>query len=207
MPNYTTNGEHLTDEIIDATKKYCGAAAVSWSENALSAIRRFVAKGVRTNIHFVVSKDSINECLALMKDPKLFESEGINAIVLLLHKAVGRASASDTPTFDDVRDTIDVGFGGSTPTGFDSCFMPLIKEAETKTGLKVPWVLLDSCEAGRFSVFIDEDLNVKPCSFCSGERFSSSLRKNSFDDIWKGRKFAEFRKILERDRFSCPALL
>ena len=29
MPNYTTNGMHLSDKILYATKEYCGGVAVS----------------------------------------------------------------------------------------------------------------------------------------------------------------------------------
>ena len=42
---------------------------------------------------------------------------------------------------------------------------------------------IDSCEVGFFSVYIDENLRVSPCSFSNGKD-SYSLREFDFYDIW-----------------------
>ncbi len=68
VPNYTTNGMGLTDEILEATTKYCGGVAVSthphlykiWTE----AVNKFSLYGVETNLHIIISdKESIDSFL------------------------------------------------------------------------------------------------------------------------------------------------
>ena len=63
VPNYTTNGRGLTDKVLDATAKFCGAVAVSayqpYDELGI-AIGRLRSFDVKTNIHFVLdSKTAI----------------------------------------------------------------------------------------------------------------------------------------------------
>lgn len=65
IPNFTTNGMHVTDEVLEATVKYSGGVAVSlhpqlkpfWS----SAIEKFGALNTKLNTHVVISnKKTIN---------------------------------------------------------------------------------------------------------------------------------------------------
>lgn len=207
IPNYTTNGQHLTDDIIEATKKYCGAVAVSFSldDEWMEPTRRFIAAGVKTNVHFVVSNRTIIKAREILEDNVV---QGINAIVFLLFKPIGRGlkdweldeSSAHTEFF--LKDA----FSLKQKVGFDSCFMRIIRNAEMRGWIKPNWVNLDSCESGRFSVFIDENLMVRPCSFCAGDKYAESLIDKSFEEIWYGSKFDEFRKCLREDKFICGAL-
>lgn len=62
-PNYTTNGMHLTPDIVRATQKYCGGVALSCHPHldwGLAA-RRLVDSGVKLNFHIIISdKESID---------------------------------------------------------------------------------------------------------------------------------------------------
>ena len=55
MPNYTTNGMHLTDEVMDATIKHCGGVAVSCHPHLdkvwKNAVKKLTNAGIRTNLH------------------------------------------------------------------------------------------------------------------------------------------------------------
>lgn len=59
VPNYTSNGMHLNDEILDATLKYSGGVAVSIHPHLKphweSAIEKYGEAKVRLNLHVVVS--------------------------------------------------------------------------------------------------------------------------------------------------------
>lgn len=92
VPNFTTSGLGMTEKTANLCKKYCGAVAVSWyrSDYTINAIKMLLSAGVKTNIHYVLHKDSIKEAIAGVKD-KLFPLE-VNAIVFLLHKPVGLGS-------------------------------------------------------------------------------------------------------------------
>lgn len=63
VPNFTTSGYGMTPEIAKLCKQYCGAVAVSWyrSEYTLNAIQMLLDAGVKTNIHYVLGKNSIDE--------------------------------------------------------------------------------------------------------------------------------------------------
>lgn len=89
VPNFTTSGLGMTGDIAKLCKQYCGAVAVSWyrSGYTLKAIKLLLEAGVKTNIHFVMSKDSMEEALELLVSEGF--PKGINAVVFLLHKPVG----------------------------------------------------------------------------------------------------------------------
>lgn len=60
----------MTDEIYEATKKFCGAMAVSWYKpnmDALSVIKRAGKYGIKVNIHFMLNKRSLPEAIELMQ--------------------------------------------------------------------------------------------------------------------------------------------
>lgn len=106
VPNYTTNGMHLTDEIIDATKKYCGGVAVSahpqlvWGE----AVRKMLDAGIHTSIHCIMSdKLSIDR---MFKISEIFPE--VNFIVVLPLQAVGRCKEAsvDYDYFFERLDTL-----------------------------------------------------------------------------------------------------
>ena len=61
VPNYTTNGMHLTDEIEKATVKNCGGIAISCHPHLkkywLPAIYRFLNAGIIVNLHWIIFDD------------------------------------------------------------------------------------------------------------------------------------------------------
>ena len=65
VPNFTTSGYGMTPEIASLCKRYCGAVAVSWyrSEYTLNAIQMLQDVGVKTNIHYVLGRNSIDEAV------------------------------------------------------------------------------------------------------------------------------------------------
>jgi len=64
-PNYTTNGIGLTEEILEASEKYCGGVAITCHPHLESiwkdAIEKFKDKKIILNLHLVISdKESID---------------------------------------------------------------------------------------------------------------------------------------------------
>ena len=65
VPSYTTNGDGLTEEILEATAKYCGAMAVSfYPSNSFDyykvLFRKIRDKGIKTNLHVIISNETID---------------------------------------------------------------------------------------------------------------------------------------------------
>ena len=201
VPNFTTSGFGLTDEMINLCKEFCGAVAVSWyrSEYTLSAINRLIDAGVRTNIHYVLGNNSIDEAISHLENDDF--PEGINAVIFLLHKPAGQGMENNVLKFSDPK--VQTFFKlleklHKFKVGLDSCSVPGVINFCTE----IMPESLDTCEGGRFSCYISPDMKMTPCSFDQEKRFYVDLKNSSIKDAWNSEKFEEFRN---RMRNSCTA--
>lgn len=202
VPNFTTSGLGMTEEIAKLCKKYCGAVAVSWyrSDYTLKAIEALVKTGVKTNIHYVLHKESINEALERLK--KNTFPKGINAIIFLLHKPIGLGTIEKViklnhPAFTEFIKYISEE-NLSYKVGFDSCTVPAIINSSGNIDLDS----LDTCEGARWSAYISSDMQMMPCSFDhQSRRWSVDLRKFSIKDAWMSEEFENFRTYFKK---ACP---
>jgi len=188
VPNYTTNGDNLTPEVLEASKKYCGAVAVSVYDldHTIRASKLLIRAGVKTNWHWVVSKSTIRDIIKMLKDGVV--PEGLNACIFLLHKPVGRGTEKDNLTIEDpIQELFDTVKSLNIKGGFDACFMNYIVRYQ---GDEVDKRLVDFCDAGRYTAYVDTNLDVKPCSF--GQVSYGNLYTDKLTDIWKN-KFQPYR--------------
>ena len=161
------------DDEIALIRKYCGAVAVSWysrlmngkesNEETIKAVKRLVKKGCITNIHYVVSEETIDEAIIRLEN-NLFP-KGINAVVFILYKPIGNGVMEKVLTRTDsrIKRFLSLATERKHPyrVGFDTCFTPaLLRWSNT-----VPTVSIDACEAATFSMYIDSRMNCYPCSF------------------------------------------
>ena len=201
VPNFTTSGYGLTPEHARLCRRHCGAVAVSWyrSPYTIRAIQMLLDAGVKTNIHYVLGRNTIDEALNRLERQDF--PAGVNALLFLLHKPVGLGSKEQVLDECDPRilrffQLVDHG-GYRFKVGMDSCTIPgtikkchnLLKEA------------LDTCEGGRFSAYIGADMVMLPCSFDQDKRYAVSLKSRSVEEAWNSREFNDFRLILEE---GCP---
>lgn len=93
VPNFTTSGYGLDFSILPEVKQYCGAVAVSHyrSHYTTRAVQALLAHGIKTNIHFVLGNNSLDEAIDWIENKKV--PKGINRVIFLLHKPVGRGQA------------------------------------------------------------------------------------------------------------------
>ena len=186
VPSYTTNGEGLSDEILEATKMYCGAMAISvyapYNESAyLELVNRAKYFGVKVNLHIILTTDSICQIIKWLKNPPQFFYNS-NAIIFLNYKNVGGdldLSIRDAALWKEFFYAVE--HSSNLTIGFDSCTVPGI--VSYMEGISPS--LIEPCEAGRFSAFISEDLEVFPCSFLANTDCGISLRNHTLLDIWK----------------------
>lgn len=103
VPNFTTSGYGMTPEIAKLCKKYCGAVAVSWyrSTYTINAIQILLDAHVKTNIHYVLGRNSIDEAIDRLQRNDF--PKGINAVIFLLHKPAGQGTKSNVLSADDSR--------------------------------------------------------------------------------------------------------
>ncbi len=202
VPNFTTSGFGMTEEIARLCRRYCGAVAVSWYRCAytVDAIEMLLAEGVRTNVHYVLSADTLAEAARRLEENDF--PEGINAVIFLLHKPVGLGTQEKVLKLDhpDFRRFMRAVHEADTDfkIGFDSCTVPAILNDPGNISADS----VDTCEGARWSAYISPDMKMMPCSFDNQEqRWAVDLRQYSIQEAWDSREFEDFRGRL---REACP---
>jgi len=212
VPNYTTSGINLTDEQVSISKVYCGAVAVSMYSNAYtwSALKRLMDKNIKTNIHYVVTNDSIEDACQLIQGNDMFDSkvdlDKLNAIVFLLFKPAGRGKDLDwSPTTDQIKvfaeliKKPDCNF----KIGMDSCLVN--KVAQVRELTKMEEMYADTCEGARMSCYITPDERLVPCSFGNHDTYGLDISKGNLKEMWdNGKPFKDFREVLNNKKACCP---
>lgn len=200
VPNFTTSGYGMTPEIAALCKRYCGAVAVSWYRNTytLNAIDMLLKAGVKTNIHYVVGRNTIDEAIDRLRRDDF--PQGVNAVIFLLHKPVGQGREDNVLSVDDTR--VAQFFGEVDKrhpfkVGMDSCNVP----GAIRFCRSVLPQSLDTCEGGRFSCYIGADMVMVPCSFDADRRYAVSLRDMTVMQAWNSEPFQRFRRVMEN---ACP---
>lgn len=201
VPNFTSSGLGFDRHIAELCREYCGAVAISWygQPYTLNAIQMLLEAGVKTNIHFVLSKNSVKKAFSFLN----YEvPAGVNAVVFLLHKPIGLGQMKHVLSWndEDLRELFRLVDNKtfSYKIGFDSCTVPgLLNHLK-----KVDFRSLDTCEAARWSAYITPDMKILPCSFDNqDEKWAVDLRKYTIAEAWNGPVFADFRKSFLA---SCP---
>ena len=207
VPNFTTSGLKMTPVIATLCKRYVGAIAVSWyrSRYTLDAIDMLLQAGIKTNIHYVLGRNTIDEAITKL-NIRSFPSR-INAVIFLLHKPVGLGKEENVLRYNDKKtneffkavDNLEQPY----KIGFDSCMVPgLVTMANN-----LDFTSTDYCEGARYSCYIDAQLNMMPCSFAAiaqaetGSHWSGNLRNHSITEVWESEPFEKFRNHI---RSSCP---
>ena len=217
VPNLTTSGIFLTDKEIDIMKKYCGAVAISFysrlkrdkdntysetNPDTLLAIQRLLEAKCLVNIHYVISKDTIDEAITRLNFG-LFP-KGINAVIFILYKPVGMGKQEKTLTLknNSFRNFLKLVQENNFEfkIGFDTCCTPaILKECNL-----ISEKSLDFCEAARFSMYIDNNLNAYPCSFdCEKQDYRESLKDKTIEEVWNSNLFNKFKNKQENFCFHC----
>lgn len=187
IPSFTTNGDYLTDDILDATKRYCGAIAISAYppfDDSFATKIKTVARYIKTNLHFILKSDTIDIANQWLTNPPDF-LENINAIIFLNYKPIKpitdlriKDSNKIVTFFQNVQNC------KSLKIGFDSCSVAGIVH-----NMEVDNVFIESCEAARFSAFISENMKMYPCSFMTNTVYYGDLRTESISSIWKHNQY------------------
>ena len=197
VPNFTTNGMFLTEDVCKAIQGKVGAVALSITRVAelerekVAMLRKY---DIRTNVHYVLSAKNIEEAIEIVcgKHNEVFE--GVNAVIFLTYKPTGRGTKDGVLQAGEEMERfvqkVNDDSNSGLKIGFDACFVPNLLHK----GFKHTW-MVDVCEAGFFSVYVDHKMNVSPCSF-SGGKEAYSLEEYDFYDIWEN-KFADYRGRLQ----------
>ena len=196
VPSYTTNGEGLSDEVLKATAECCGAMAVSiyapYDADYYGALlKRIRNYGIKVNLHAIIRNDTLEMWTRWLGHWPEFLKD-VNAVIFLNYKPIGGGWEELMPRGYEKAESFFKAANdcNSVKIGFDSCSISGIVK-----WMKVPEVLIESCEAARFSCFISEDMKMYPCSFMVSRGCYGDLRNESLIDIWQNNvHFVRFRE-------------
>lgn len=201
VPNFTSSGLGFTNEIVSLCKTYCGAVAISEYRAAHTekAVSMLVEAGVKTNLHYVLGNNTIDEAISKLKTGFY---NGINAVIFLLHKPVGLGTQANVLQKDDpkVKEFFSLinNRKFNFKIGFDSCSVPGLLNFTDKI-LKES---IDTCEAGRWSMYITSDMKALPCSFDNQDlHWAYDISNDSIVSAWNSEIFEDFRSSFKT---SCP---
>lgn len=197
VPNFTTSGHTLNDKQIAVIKKYCGAVAVSWhpkstyddvQDYTLKAVEKLTAAGIKTNIHYVLGKESLDNAISRFKNNTW---PNVNAMVFLRYKPVGLANKENCLDVDDPRtkeffEIVD-NYNGNLKIGFDSCSVAYLDKfcKNIVESSKLP------CEGAKQSMYIGPEGMKMPCSF--GNSNAAYHFNGSIMEAWKSGLFKDFK--------------
>ena len=214
-PNVTINGSRMKPEYYDKLVKLCGAVAVSNYNKDIcyNAVKELSVRGLKqVNIHQLLSEETYEQAKNLLidklKDPRL---QHLNAIVFLSLKTKGRALDNNFKKLSQIKYDHIVNFGlqNNIGIGFDSCgaskFLTSIKNNPEYKQLKN---YAEPCESSIYSVYLDVNGLVYPCSFTpkteEWQNGISIIECNDFiRDIWFSDKFRKFHNNVVNCRNNC----
>lgn len=200
---YLSQGWSLTNQILNEDNIVY--KTLYFEENAYTykAIKMLLDAKVKTSIHYVLSKESINEAIFRLKNNAF--PKGINAVVFLLYKPVGLGKEEKVLNVNDKEvaeffKLVDEG-KFTFKIGFDSCTCPGIVNFSKNTNLDS----VDFCEGARFSAYIDANMNMMPCSFANQDpSWHMNLNEYTIQEVWDSPLFDKFRYSLKNSCSSCP---
>lgn len=205
VPNFTTNGRLLTGETFVRLKGNVGAMAISITK--MEEMKAYVgllkdSKGIRVNLHYILSRESVEQAIEILRGKYNGVLNSVNAIVFLTYKPAGRGNDTNVLNTGDTFNTFLKEL--RTPKvvckiGFDACFVPMLLR-----NIQGHDDYVDFCEGGFFSVYVNERKEVSPCSFSNGKD-SFSLNDYDFYDIWLNKLQPYRERQLNRCRTICKA--
>jgi len=204
MPKFTTSGFGLTHRIVDMLKEYVGAVAISWyrADYTHRSIKMLIGVGVKTSIHYVLGKNTIDEAIERLANDSF--PEGINAVIFLLHKPKGMGTIDNILKSSDERaqrffELVD-NKRHPFKVGFDSCSCAGIVNFTESIDLDS----IDYCEGARYSCYIDAQMKMMPCSFAAdADEWLVCLNKHSIEEAWNSSVFDKFRSYLAGSCITC----
>jgi radical SAM protein with 4Fe4S-binding SPASM domain len=205
IPNVTINGWRMSDYHYNKLARLCGSIAVSHydDKHCFNAIHELTSRGMtQVNIHKLLSKETFAECIQLLgkakTDPRL---KNLNAIVFLLLKPKGKRNKfTSIDNLEDYRLLAQTAIENEVQFGMDSCSAPLLLKATEGMDL----FNIDSvepCESTLFSLYINTDGDVFPCSFTEGQPgwikgIPMESCEDFLKDVWFSDRLSAWREKL-----------
>lgn len=165
IPNYTTNGMHLSHKVLNATKEYCGGVAVSWHphlgyEHFTKAINKLKDYTNKLNVHIIVGQEgSLEDVKRIYNDFK----DVIDYFVLLPYQKTGRGTENiDNQIHKDIFEYVE-STGNKYQFAFGALYYEYLLDGNNTLGI-------DMYEPEQFSGYRVFDDTYKQLRYSSYDR-------------------------------------
>ena len=219
VPNVTTVGVDMDDEVLDVLCKHCGAVAVSCYTGAKelcyktikaihSRAREKFGRDMHVNMHILVSKQNMEHLRDVLKDIADNKVDGLKSVVLLRIKPKGRAEKMDcTVPYSIYEELVTYCISKNISFGFDSCSATPVMEVLKSIGKPELCSSCEPCESSRLSSYISVDGKYWSCSFAEGTSFIKPIDVLSYKsaiDWWNNDEVKKVRFCANPACKSCP---
>lgn len=169
VPNYTTNGEKLRREVIDATNEFCGGVAMTF--HAFKGIDWFIkhyndlkkALRVQVNVHLIADKDVAKNLSALVH--KVSETGPLRLVLLAYYPDVGRASMESLITkrvyMKELPEALQMARSANYNIAFSEGLLPYFL-SRPELGINTSFAMRSE---GLFSCYFDPKGRISASSF------------------------------------------
>lgn len=219
VPNVTTVGADMDDEVLDVLCKYCGAVAVSCYTGAKELCYKTIKmiydrarekfnRDMHVNIHIVVSKSNMDHLRDVLKDIADKKVYGLRSVVLLRIKPKGRAEKMDCVVPHSIyEELVNYCIDNNISFGFDSCSATPVMEVLKAIGKPELCASCESCESSRLSSYINVHGEYWSCSFAEGTDFIKPINVldyKSATEWWNSDEVNKVRFCKNPACKSCP---
>lgn len=220
IPNITINGDEMDEEYYKLLAMYCGTVDVSvYNEEAYNVIEKLTKTyNIQCNIHAILAQQNVVKNLKLIADTKYNEKlSKVHAILFLMLKPKGKRNTFTTIPYSYFCKIMDFAISESIQVGLDTCSAPAfttyIHERYSEKTVQKVMPMVEPCEGGLFSMYIDVNGEAFPCSFMEGQPGWENgiiVPSNAIDfqiDVWFNTRMIEWRRRLLTSTSKCNCTL
>ena len=188
IPNYTTEGQNLTEEILSATNSLCGGVALTYhASRGFAYFRELYLRlrhrlRIQLNVHLIADKDVASHLDELTG--AVSELGPINIVLLAYYPDVGRSELSRLMPKKVYPEQFPAAIQRAMGAGHQIAFSEgLIPYFLSRPEIGVDTRLLTPSE-GRFSCYLDLQGRVSHSSFAPPSDSSPTLYQTRLQTLW-----------------------
>lgn len=219
IPNLTTVGADMNDNMKDMICKYAGACAVSCYTGAKELCYKTIkdlhdyaaqkySRDLHVNMHILVSNANREHLFDVLKDIAEKKVDGLRSVVLLRIKPCGRAKSMDCKISKDYyREIVKFCLDNKISFGFDSCSATPVAEVLSEYGKAELTKCCEPCESSKLSSYINVKGEYWSCSFAERTDVIKPVRVLDYKcvtDWWNSDEVKHIRFCSTPACASCP---
>jgi len=210
IPNLTINGEATNDEIAELANVLGGISVSHYNDDVCyDTVQKLIKETKREDstlyqvcIHQLLAEETLDECFKVIDDMTSDERlDGLHALIFLTLKPKGKRNTYSSVSYEQFSGLISYAQKCGVRFGMDSCAGPMMIRHTIDKNQPELMEVIEPCESGIFSSYLDVDCNYFPCSFSANEgeweEGISVLGCEDFvKDIWYNDRVVNYRNMM-----------